>query len=51
MEILNIPENFPSLILDIGCGSGLSCQVIEDAGHMCIGCDISEDMLNIAKEV
>jgi 18S rRNA (guanine1575-N7)-methyltransferase len=36
------------LILDIGCGSGLSGSIISENNHMFIGLDISQDMLNIA---
>lgn len=38
-------EFSPKVILDLGCGSGLSAQVIEEAGHVCIGSDISSSML------
>lgn len=51
LEILSLPENECSLILDIGCGSGLSGQCIEEQGHIWIGCDISKDMLDIANDV
>ncbi|KAJ9663433.1 18S rRNA (guanine1575-N7)-methyltransferase [Coniosporium apollinis] len=46
----------PSLILDIGCGSGLSGSILssvppEDGGpHIWIGLDISESMLGVALE-
>lgn len=50
LEILGLSENSGCLILDVGCGSGLSGSCIENAGHMWIGCDISQDMLNIANE-
>lgn len=50
MNILAIPEGKTSLILDIGCGSGLSGKVIEDQGHDWIGVDISPSMLEIAAE-
>lgn len=40
----------PKLILDIGCGSGLSAEVICRAGHVCIGTDISQAMLKISHE-
>ena len=39
-----------ALLLDIGCGSGLSGEAIEEAGHAWIGCDISKDMLALAAE-
>lgn len=35
----------PSLLLDIGCGSGLSGEIIEEEGHVWMGCDISASML------
>lgn len=37
------------IILDLGCGSGLSGEIIEENGHFWWGIDISKDMLNIAK--
>ena len=37
------------LILDLGCGSALSGQVIQSAGHYLVGMDISRPMLQIAK--
>lgn len=33
------------MILDIGCGTGLSGQACEKAGHFVVGMDISQDML------
>lgn len=55
MELLKLPEftstnHRPAYVLDIGCGSGLSGQVLEEYGHVWIGCDISRDMLTVAKE-
>lgn len=51
IELLNIPpEHSKRLVLDIGCGSGLSGAALEAAGHEWIGCDISRDMLQIASE-
>lgn len=32
-------------MLDVGCGSGLSGQALEEAGHYWVGCDISMSML------
>lgn len=41
IELLTLPPSRPSYILDVGCGSGLSGQELEDAGHYWVGCDIS----------
>lgn len=53
MRALNLLElrerDGPQLILDLGCGSGLSSRVIEEYGHRWIGVDISEAMINVAK--
>lgn len=48
LELLNLPSGAQGLILDIGCGTGMSGSVLEEHGHMWIGCDISKDMLDIA---
>eukprot|EP01104_Vermistella_antarctica_P010950 TRINITY_DN2984_c0_g1_i1.p1 TRINITY_DN2984_c0_g1~~TRINITY_DN2984_c0_g1_i1.p1 ORF type:complete len:293 (+),score=55.27 TRINITY_DN2984_c0_g1_i1:180-1058(+) len=48
MELMNLPEDKSSLLLDLGCGSGLSGEVLTDNGHMWVGLDISEAMLNVA---
>lgn len=45
IELLILPDDTPCLLLDIGCGSGLSGSVLEENGHMWIGLDISSDML------
>nr|WEX73758.1 18S rRNA (guanine-N(7))-methyltransferase [Trichogramma dendrolimi] len=50
LELLLLPENEPCLLLDIGCGSGLSGEVLEEHGHTWIGIDISRAMLDIAKK-
>lgn len=50
IELLRLDDGKPSYILDIGCGSGLSGQVLEEMGHVWVGCDVSRDMLNVAKE-
>ncbi|XP_054155012.1 probable 18S rRNA (guanine-N(7))-methyltransferase [Oppia nitens] len=51
LELLALPDadDYPRLILDLGCGSGLSGQVVEEMGHMWIGLDISEAMLNVCR--
>jgi len=52
LELLDLPS--PSLILDIGCGSGLSGEILsslspaEGGPHLWIGMDISASMLDIA---
>ena len=34
LELLMLPPHRrPALLLDIGCGSGLSCEIITDEGH------------------
>jgi 18S rRNA (guanine1575-N7)-methyltransferase len=50
VEILAIPEDKPCLILDIGCGSGLSGSVLTDHGYNWIGVDISISMLEVARD-
>lgn len=48
IELLNLPAGRAGCVLDIGCGSGLSGQCLEEAGHYWVGCDISPSMLDIA---
>lgn len=57
LELLNLPTTssggggqscYSGLLLDIGCGSGLSGEIITDHGHEWIGVDISGSMLEIA---
>jgi SAM-dependent methyltransferase len=50
IELLSLPEGKSSYILDVGCGSGLSGQALEEAGHVWVGCDISPSMLEVAVE-
>jgi len=50
IELLLLPPDETSLVLDIGCGSGLSGQVLEEKGHAWVGCDVSRDMLQVAHE-
>uniref|UniRef100_A0A915PUC1 18S rRNA (guanine-N(7))-methyltransferase n=1 Tax=Setaria digitata TaxID=48799 RepID=A0A915PUC1_9BILA len=51
IELLALPDdNVSKLLLDIGCGSGLSGEVITELGHNWIGVDISEAMLKVAIE-
>jgi len=49
IELLNLPSGKSGcLLLDIGCGTGMSGSVIEEHNHMWIGSDISRNMLNVA---
>ncbi|GJQ14732.1 hypothetical protein GpartN1_g6523.t1 [Galdieria partita] len=48
LELLCLPPNQKSLLLDLGCGSGLSGDVITEEGHDWVGFDISQAMLNAA---
>ena len=50
IELLNFQSDTPHYILDVGCGSGLSGKVLEENGHVWVGCDVSRDMLGVAKE-
>lgn len=50
IELLRLSDDNPAYVLDIGCGSGLSGRVLEKHGHAWVGCDISRDMLGVAKE-
>lgn len=50
IELLNFQAGERRLVLDIGAGSGLSGDVLSEAGHEWIGLDISEDMLQVANE-
>jgi 18S rRNA (guanine1575-N7)-methyltransferase len=45
LELLSLPDNKPSFILDVGCGSGLSGEILEEEGHVWAGVDISPSML------
>lgn len=49
IELLGL-QGDSKLILDIGCGSGLSGEVLTDYGHMWMGADISRSMLDVALE-
>ncbi|CAB0016646.1 unnamed protein product [Nesidiocoris tenuis] len=50
IELLCLPDDEPALLLDLGCGSGLSGSVLEEAGHVWVGMDISKAMLEVAVE-
>lgn len=52
LELLDLSS--PSLILDVGCGSGLSGEILSSAGaeeggpHVWVGMDVSASMLDVA---
>jgi 18S rRNA (guanine1575-N7)-methyltransferase len=50
LEILAIPKSKSKLLLDIGCGSGISGNVLGHNNHMWLGLDISRAMLDVASE-
>ncbi|VDN50487.1 unnamed protein product [Dracunculus medinensis] len=49
IQLLALPDDKSCFLLDIGCGSGLSGQILTEAGHQWIGIDISKAMLDIAQ--
>lgn len=50
LELLALPDDVPCYLLDLGCGSGLSGECIEEQGHFWVGMDIAPAMLGIAQE-
>ena len=50
IELLGLPDDKPCYVLDIGCGSGLSGDCLDEQGHFWVGVDISSSMLDVAKE-
>lgn len=49
LEILKQHQIDSGLIVDLGCGSGLSTEILTQAGYQALGIDISEPMIAIAK--
>eukprot|EP00930_Biecheleria_cincta_P043631 TRINITY_DN29948_c0_g1_i1.p1 TRINITY_DN29948_c0_g1~~TRINITY_DN29948_c0_g1_i1.p1 ORF type:complete len:278 (-),score=55.13 TRINITY_DN29948_c0_g1_i1:396-1229(-) len=49
IDLLMLPER-PCLLLDVGCGSGISGEAITERGHFWVGYDISPSMLKIAHQ-
>lgn len=39
-----------SRILDLGCGSGINAEIMQNQGHSVTGLDSSESMLNLARQ-
>jgi len=50
LELLNLPPGEPALLLDIGCGSGLSGEILDEEGYVWAGVDIAPSMLEVALE-
>ena len=45
IELLALREDQTAFLLDIGCGSGLSGELLDEAGHVWVGVDIAPSML------
>ncbi|KAJ3863488.1 S-adenosyl-L-methionine-dependent methyltransferase [Lentinula novae-zelandiae] len=50
LELLNLPPDEPAFLLDIGCGSGLSGEILDEEGYLWAGVDIAPSMLEVALE-
>ncbi|KAJ7905727.1 williams-Beuren syndrome critical region protein 22 [Mycena olivaceomarginata] len=50
LELLNLPPDQPAFLLDIGCGSGLSGEILDEEGYIWAGVDIAPSMLEVALE-
>ncbi|KAI8804983.1 S-adenosyl-L-methionine-dependent methyltransferase [Cladochytrium replicatum] len=44
LELLNLPEDEPALLLDIGCGSGLSSEILEEEGHVWVDVALDREL-------
>jgi len=49
-KIFEVNNIKPSLVLDLGCGTGSFCLEMDKRGYDMIGIDLSEDMLSIARQ-
>ncbi|KAJ3084011.1 Williams Beuren syndrome chromosome region 22 protein [Physocladia obscura] len=50
IELMALPTDEQCLLLDIGCGSGLSGECLDEEGHHWVGIDISPAMLAVAND-
>jgi 18S rRNA (guanine1575-N7)-methyltransferase len=50
VQLMDVDNPESSLILDIGCGSGISGSVLTEEGFQWMGLDISAAMLNQARD-
>ena len=51
LELLNLPPDEPAFLLDIGCGSGLSGEILDEEGYNWVGVDIAPSMLGVSPAV
>lgn len=51
LELLALPSDQSMFVLDIGCGSGLSGELLDEEGHVWVGVDIAPSMLGQALSV
>ena len=51
LELLNLPPDEPAFLLDIGCGSGLSGEILDEEGYNWIGVDIAPSMLGMCQYI
>lgn len=45
LELLNLEQEQPHFLLDVGCGSGLSGEILTEEGYNWVGMDIAPSML------
>ncbi|KAG8783981.1 hypothetical protein FS842_004421 [Serendipita sp. 407] len=50
LELMSLPPDESLFLLDIGCGSGLSGEILDEMGHIWVGVDIAPSMLQVALE-
>jgi 18S rRNA (guanine1575-N7)-methyltransferase len=48
LQLLALPEGESAYVLDIGCGSGLSGELLEEDGHVWVGVDVAPSMLGVS---
>lgn len=48
LSLLDLPKGKSCFLIDIGCGSGLSGEILDQDGHIWVGMDISPSMLEVA---
>ncbi|MGF1470203.1 MAG: class I SAM-dependent methyltransferase [Rubrobacteraceae bacterium] len=49
VETLRQQGTHSGLVVDLGCGSGITAQILSDAGYEVLGVDISADLIEIAR--